>query len=129
MPHPDASGQIGQNHGLQNLAPTSFALGPRLRQVLLCPCRPQVTIVLPAFARNYFADGQKEKKILPILKSHKSRFRQTFVLRSREISAAYLVGCIAKAFGLTQLEAEAMHSRELKARDSIGGKRGHSEIL
>ena len=42
-------------------------------------------------------------------------------IRSREISAAYLVGCIASAFGLIQLKAEATFRHELKTRDSKDG--------
>jgi hypothetical protein len=44
--------QIGQNHGLQNLALLSRPACPSLLQVLLCPSRPQSHHVLPVFARS-----------------------------------------------------------------------------
>jgi len=51
-----------QNHGLQNLAATSFAHGSRFRQVLLCPSAALPIIVLPAFAQSFFADRRGKEE-------------------------------------------------------------------
>ena len=48
--------RISQNHGLYNIAPL-LSLAPRARQITLCPCRPQATIVLADPARSCCADG------------------------------------------------------------------------
>jgi hypothetical protein len=45
--------QIGQNHGLQNLAPTSFALIPSFRQVLLCPYSPPANPFCPISSKAF----------------------------------------------------------------------------
>jgi hypothetical protein len=62
LPHRAFAPQTGQNHGLESFALLSFASSPALLQNSLCPCHAQGTIVLPAFARSCFADG--EEKIL-----------------------------------------------------------------
>jgi hypothetical protein len=44
-----------------NLLPYWRSLLPAHLQKSLCPCHPQATIVLPAFARSCFADMEEEK--------------------------------------------------------------------
>jgi hypothetical protein len=48
--------QTGQNHGLESFA--AHAHCSALLQNFLCPCHPQATIVMPAFARSCFADAE-----------------------------------------------------------------------
>jgi hypothetical protein len=68
FPHWAFAPQIGQNHGLESFAPLRTRL-PLLLQKFLCPCRPQATLVLPAFARSCFADAErKENPINPLIK-------------------------------------------------------------
>ncbi|MBB5397724.1 hypothetical protein [Mucilaginibacter sp. AK015] len=52
-----------QNHGLQNLAPTSFAPGPCASgKYCYALAALKAIIVLPAFARSCFADERKHNR-------------------------------------------------------------------
>ncbi|WP_221262182.1 hypothetical protein, partial [Mucilaginibacter sp. AK015] len=64
MPHKAFVPQSRQNHGLQNLASTSFAPGPCASGKYCYALAPlKATIVLLAFARSCFADASSQ---LPI---------------------------------------------------------------
>ncbi|MBB5394112.1 hypothetical protein [Mucilaginibacter sp. AK015] len=56
--------QSRQNHGLQNLAPTSFAPRPCASGKYCYALPPAAHIVLPAFVRSCFADERKNKPSL-----------------------------------------------------------------
>ncbi|WP_147321985.1 hypothetical protein [Mucilaginibacter conchicola] len=62
MPHKAFTLQIAQNHGLQNLAPTLFAQGPAIGKYCYALANTPSTIVLPAFARSFFADWKRKSK-------------------------------------------------------------------
>ena len=53
--------QISQNHGLESFALLRSRI-PLLLQKFLCPCHPQATMFLPAFARSCFADEEEKRK-------------------------------------------------------------------
>jgi hypothetical protein len=52
--------QIVQNHGLQLFCPASPLFPPLLQKLAMPFATAQATIVLPAFARNLSADGDRK---------------------------------------------------------------------
>ncbi|WP_183548948.1 hypothetical protein [Mucilaginibacter sp. AK015] len=60
LPHKAFNPQTGQNHGLQNLATTSFAHPYASGKYCYALAPLKATIVLPAFARSCFADTSSQ---------------------------------------------------------------------